>query len=132
MTTKTNTAILMAFLTSAVFAQESPTPTLSAIPEESPAASILPEESVTPSPSPEQTPSAAPARKVRISFVPPPLEGTISLGIYDGNGTLVRVLHQQAELNEFTIGPDALVTQWDGKDDDDEDLPPGKYRAHGY
>jgi hypothetical protein len=69
---------------------------------------------------------------VRISFLPPPLEGTISLGIYDRNGTLVRVLHQQAELSEFTIGPDALVTQWDGKDDDDEDLPAGKYRAHGY
>ena len=69
---------------------------------------------------------------MRISFLPPPLEGTISLGIYDGNGTLVRVLHQQAELNEFTIGADALVTQWDGKDDDDEDLPAGKYRAHGY
>lgn len=44
----------------------------------------------------------------------------------------MRVLHQQAELNEFTIGADALVTQWDGKDDDDEDLPAGKYRAHGY
>jgi hypothetical protein len=69
---------------------------------------------------------------VRISFLPPPLEGTISLGIYDENGALVRVLHQQAELNQFTIGADALVTQWDGKDDDDEDLPAGKYRAHGY
>jgi len=132
MTKKTNLMFLVALLASAAFAQESPTPTLSAIPEESPAASILPKESVTPSPSPEQTPSASPARKVRISFVPPPLEGTISLGIYDGNGTLVRVLYQQAELNEFTIGPDALVTQWDGKDDDDEDLPAGKYRAHGY
>jgi len=69
---------------------------------------------------------------VRISFLPPPLEGTISLGIYDGSGTLVRVLHQEAELNEFIIGADALVTQWDGKNDDDEDLPAGKYRAHGY
>jgi hypothetical protein len=132
MTKKNNLVFLVALLASVAFAQESPTPTLSAIPEESPAASILPEKSVTPSPSPEQTPSAAPARKVRISFVPPPLEGTISLGIFDGNGTLVRVLHQQAELNEFTIGPDALVTQWDGKDDDDQDLPAGKYRAHGY
>jgi hypothetical protein len=69
---------------------------------------------------------------VRISFLPPPLEGTISLGIYDGNGTLVRVLHQQAELNEFTVGADALVTEWDGKNYDDEDLPAGKYHAHGY
>jgi len=44
----------------------------------------------------------------------------------------VRVLHQEAELNEFTIGPDGLVTQWDGKNDEGEDLPPGKYHARGY
>src|SRR5216117_1105092 len=73
-----------------------------------------------------------PARSVRVSFVPPPLEGTISLGIYDTTGKLVRVLHQEAQLNEFTIGADALVTQWDGKNDDGEDLPAGKYRARGY
>ena len=117
----------------AAVAQESPAPTPSPTQESSPL-SLTPEESPSLSPNPEQSPSpsAAPSRSVRISFLPPPLEGTISLGIYDGNGTLVRVLHQQAELNEFTIGADALVTQWDGKDDDDEDLPAGKYRAHGY
>jgi hypothetical protein len=118
----------------ATAAQESPAPTLSPMSEESPAVSLTPRESPSVSPTPEESPSPspAPAKRVRISFLPPPLEGTISLGIYDGNGTLVRVLHQQAELNEFTIGADALVTQWDGKDDDDEDLPAGKYRAHGY
>ena len=103
-------------------AQESPSP----IPNASLAPSLPPEESLSPSP------SAPPARSVRLSFVPPPLEGTISLGIYDGSGKLVRVLHQEAELNEFTIGADALVTQWDGKNDDGEDLPAGKYRARGY
>jgi len=44
----------------------------------------------------------------------------------------VCVLHQEAKLNEFKIGADALVTQWDGKNDDDEDLPAGKYHARGY
>jgi hypothetical protein len=132
MTTKTNTAILIAFLASAVFAQESPTPTPSVTAEESPAVSISPAESVTPSPASEQTPSASPTRSIRISFVPPPLEGRISLGIYDAKGKLVRVLHQEADLNEFKIGADALVTQWDGKNDDDEDLPTGKYHARGY
>src|ERR1700681_4410435 len=86
----------------------------------------------------QETPSAAPvlsaspARTVRISFLPPPLEGTISLGVYDANGQLVRVLHQEAELDEFTVGADALVTKWDGKNDDGEDLPSGKYHAGGY
>lgn len=117
---------------SAVAAQESPTSTPSPITEESPELSISAAESVTPSPVAEQTPSASPARSVRISFVPPPLEGRISLGIYDAQGKLVRVLHQEADLNEFKIGADALVTQWDGKNDDGGDLPAGKYHARGY
>jgi hypothetical protein len=115
-----------------VAAQESPTPTPSTMPGESPSPLMSPEESVAPPPAPEQTPSASPARTVRISFVPPPLEGTISLGIYDTKGKLVRVLHQEANLDEFTIGADALVTQWDGRSDNEEDVPAGKYRARGY
>jgi hypothetical protein len=132
MTTKINGVILMVFLESAVFAQESPTPTPSVTAEESPASSIAPAESATPPPAPEQTPSASPARSVRISFVPPPLEGKISLGIYDAKGKLVRVLHQKADLNELKIGADALTTQWDGKNDKGEDLPAGKYHGRGY
>jgi len=123
MTRKVNVPILIALASACTaFAQESPTAT----------PSPTPAESATPSPTLEQMPSAPPTRTVRLSFVPPPLEGTISLGIYDGSGKLVRVLHQEAELNEFTIGADALVTQWDGKNDDGEDSPPGKYHARGY
>ena len=131
MTTKTNAAILLVFLVSVGLAQEYPSPTPSATTEESPA-SISPAGPITPSPTLEQMPSASPARNVRISFVPPPLEGKISLGIYDAKGKLVRVLHQESDLNEFQIGADALVTQWDGKNDSGEDLPAGKYRARGY
>ena len=125
-------AFVAALLASVAAAQESPSPTPSVTPEESPALSISPEQSFTAPPAAVQTPSASPARSVRVSFVPPPLEGTIGLGIYDPTGKLVRVLHQEAQLNEFTIGADALVTQWDGKNDDCEDLPAGKYRARGY
>jgi len=123
MTRKVNVPILIALASACTaFAQESPTAT----------PSPTPEEFATPSPTLEQTPSAPPTRTVRLSFVPPPLEGTISLGIYDGSGKLVRVLHQEAELNDFTIGADALVTQWDGKNDDGANLPAGKYHARGY
>ena len=132
MTAKAKTATLIAFLASVVFAQESPTPVPSPVTEECPGFSISPAESVTPPPLPEQTPSASPARNVRLSFVPPPLEGRISLGIYDSKGKLVRVLHHEADLNEFKIGADALVTQWDGKNDNGEDLSAGKYHARGY
>ena len=69
---------------------------------------------------------------MRISFLPPPLDGTISLGIYDAKGKLVRVLHREADINEFKIGADALSTTWDGKDDAGENAPAGKYSAHGF
>jgi hypothetical protein len=86
---------------------------------------VAAQESPTPSPSP------AP-RTIRVSFVPPPLDGTISLGIYDAKGKLVRVLFREADINEFTIGSDSLSTTWDGKDDAGENVPAGKYSAHGF
>jgi hypothetical protein len=84
------------------------------------------------SPAPEATPAPPTARNVRISFVPPPLEGTFSLGIYDSKGKLVRVLFREADINEFKIGQDALSTTWDRKDDAGDNVPPGKYSAHGF
>ncbi len=78
---------------------------------------------------PAQTPAA---RDVTISFLPPPLDGTISLGIYDAKGALVRVLHREADVEEFEAGNDALTTHWDGTNDAGEPLPPGKYHARGY
>lgn len=87
------------------------------------------QESATPSATAIATPAP---RSIRISFVPPPLDGTISLGIFDAKGKLVRVLFREADINEFTIGNDALSTSWDGKDDAGENAQPGKYSAHGF
>jgi hypothetical protein len=67
-----------------------------------------------------------------IVFLPPPMEGTISLGIFDASGKLVRVLHREAELKDFTAGENGLVTRWDGRDDAGQPLPPGKYGARGW
>src|SRR5207237_2713472 len=114
-------SILIVFAIGGIaLAQESPSP----IP--SPAAS--PEQ--TPSPSP--SPSATAGRSVALRFVPPPMEGTISLGIFDSNDKLVRVLHRESKVDNFTIDENSLKTTWDGKNDAGEDLPPGKYRARGY
>jgi len=116
-------AIYLTFLTVllavwTLFAQESPSPTETASP--------TPEQTSSPSP------SASTARNVPLRFVPPPMEGTISLGIFDSNDKLVRVLHREAKIDNFTIDENALKTTWDGKNDAGEDLPPGKYRARGY
>src|ERR1700736_3431321 len=118
---KQNIAILVAFaLTGVALAQESPTPTAS------------PTQTPFPSPTPEQTPSATPARNVQLRFVPPPMEGTISLGVFDVNRKLVRVLHRESTIDNFKIDENSLNTTWDGKSDAGEDSPPGKYRARGY
>jgi hypothetical protein len=96
------------------FAQESPTP------------------APTASPAPEQTPSPAATRNVTLRFVPPPMEGTVSLGIFDANDKLVRVLHREAKVDKFSVEENSLSTNWDGKNDAGEDSPAGKYRARGY
>ena len=102
------------------FAQESPTPT------------TTPEESPSPSPTATASVSAAPTRSVPLRFVPPPMEGTISLGIWNSDDKLVRVLHRNAKIDNFTVEENSLSTTWDGKSDAGEDLPAGKYRARGY
>jgi hypothetical protein len=108
-------------LAGAALAQESASPT------------ATPEELASPSPTP--TTSASPTvttRSVPLRFVPPPMDGTISLGIWDSNDKLVRVLHREAQIDKFTVEENSLSTTWDGKSDTGEDMPPGKYRARGY
>ena len=55
------------------------------------------------------------------------MEGTISLGIFDSNDKLVRVLHREAKIDKFTIDENALKTTWDGKNDAGARLAPGVY-----
>jgi len=138
--TKALTAAFAAalMLLAAAYAQPTPATSPTSMPSESPSPTISPSATLSPSattpvsPTPSLSATPETARSVRISFVPPPLEGAISLGIYDQSGGLVRVLHQEAKVDEFTVGEDALLTKWDGKNDDGENLPTGKYRARGY
>jgi hypothetical protein len=82
--------------------------------------------------SPTPSPSARPLRTVSLRFALPPLEGTISLGIYNHDGKLVRTLHREDAISEFTAGHDALETVWDGTDDERHPVPNGKYSGRGY
>ena len=89
-------------------------------------------------PTPPATPAApagpAPAAEnaVRITFLPPPLEGTLSVGIYNSEGKLVRTLHKEATKKDFTVGVNGFITTWDGKDDAGNAMPPGKYNVRGW
>lgn len=70
--------------------------------------------------------------QVQITFLPPPMEGTLSMGIYDKKGKLVRVLHREAREKNFTVGLNGFITEWDGKDDSGRTVPAGTYTARGY
>jgi hypothetical protein len=74
----------------------------------------------------------APPPGVRITFLPPPLEGTLSAGIYTAEGKLVRVLAREAADKDFIAGLNGFITQWDGKDDAANVAPAGKYFVRGY
>ena len=82
----------------------------------------------------QEAPAATPKPGARLMFVPPPMEGTISMGIYDGTGRLVRALHREEEVQGDAFGKalNGLVTSWDGKNDAGEAMPAGKYFARGY
>src|ERR1700675_3665547 len=60
-------------------------------------------------------------------FVPPPVEGVISLGAYDSSGKLVRVLKKAAEIDSFKAASDGLVIDWDRNDSQGKPVPNGKY-----
>lgn len=68
-----------------------------------------------------------------IIFLPPPMEGggTISIGIFNAAGKLVRVLHRHASVDDFKQGENGLITRWDGKDDAGQNLPAGKFSVRG-
>jgi len=76
-------------------------------------------------------PGTSSATGQQIMFVPPPLEGVISLGVYDARGKLVRVLAKAAAVDSFKAGLDGLVTNWDGNDAAGKPVPRGRYFARG-
>jgi hypothetical protein len=75
---------------------------------------------------------AVPSGNLKITFVPPPLEGTLSLGVFNRAGKLVRTLKTEAVAADFTVGLNGLITFWDGRDDSGQLLPAGGYRVRGF
>ena len=61
-----------------------------------------------------------------------PDEGRITLGVFDGSGKLVRVLHKLAKEGDFQVGLNGLITSWDGKNDAGERVASGHYYVRGY
>ncbi len=70
--------------------------------------------------------------EVQIYFTPPPIEGVITMGIFNSDKKLVRVLHREATGKDFKIGLNGFITKWDGLDDAGAPAPAGKYRVRGW
>ena len=83
-------------------------------------------------PEPASPPTPPQQDGVRITFAPPPMEGTLSVGVYNGEGKLIRTLHKEATKKDFTVGVNGFITTWDGKDDAGIAQPPGKYGVRGW
>lgn len=69
---------------------------------------------------------------VEIRFVPATGNGTVSLGIYDREGNLVRVLCDEWPFGRFRVGLNGLSTTWDGRDAAGQPVPEGTYTARGF
>jgi hypothetical protein len=67
----------------------------------------------------------------QLMFVPPPVEGVISLAVYDSKGKLVRVLKKAAPIESFKSGLNGLYIDWDGNDAQGKTVPGGKFFARG-
>jgi hypothetical protein len=71
------------------------------------------------------------ARGRELIFVPPPVEGVISLGVYDQKGKLVRVLKKGAEIESFKAGLNGLYVTWDGNDSQGRPAQGDRFYARG-
>src|SRR5271165_4989280 len=67
----------------------------------------------------------------QLMFVPPPVEGVISLGVYDSKAKLVRVLKKAAAIDSFKSGLNGLYIDWDRYDSHGKPVPSGKFFARG-
>lgn len=65
-------------------------------------------------------------------FALPELEGTISLGVYDKSGKLIRTLAQYAPVSSFQTGLNGLIAAWDGVTNEGTKAPPRQYEVKGF
>lgn len=66
---------------------------------------------------------------VRITFVPPELEGRFALGVFNDSNELVREL--EAGPGDFDVGLNGYVLEWDGMDAKGVRAPGGAYAIRG-
>lgn len=61
----------------------------------------------------------------------PEKEGPVTIGVFSGDGSLVRMLYLDTPVESIPAGLNGLLVNWDGRDDSGLEVPPGTYRARG-
>lgn len=68
---------------------------------------------------------------VQVEIVPPPLEGTVSIGVFDAKGKCVRVLAKNAAQDSLPAALNGWAISWDGKTTDGREAAAGNYEIRG-
>lgn len=67
----------------------------------------------------------------QLMFIPPPVHGVISLGVYDEKGKLVKVLEKAADISSFKSSLNGLYVDWNWTDSEGKPVSEDRYFARG-
>lgn len=79
----------------------------------------------------QENTSANEKKKISVQLTPPPFEGTVSAGVFDSQGKLVRILLKDADPKTLPAALNGWILSWDGKKSDGSEAPAGKYWIRG-
>ena len=75
--------------------------------------------------------SPRPAGGVSVQLAAPPLDGTVSIGVFDAEGKCIRVLFKGAEADAIPAALNGFLVQWDGKTAEGTMATKGDYEIRG-
>ena len=62
-------------------------------------------------------PLPAPKNQISVELAPPPLEGTVSIGVFDSAGKCIRVLAKGVDQESIPSALNGFQIIWDGKNE---------------
>lgn len=76
-------------------------------------------------------PLPPPTDQVSVELAPPPLDGTVSIGVFDSTGKCIRVLYKSADSDSIPSALNGFLITWDGKTDAGTSAAKGEYEIRG-
>lgn len=76
-------------------------------------------------------PLQLPTNQASVELAAPPLEGTVSIGVFDAAGNCIRVLYKNADQDTIPSALNGFLITWDGKNDAGTITQKGEYEIRG-